>query len=473
MTDARSVARVAIVGAGISGLAAANRLLEISTERGVPIEAVVLEASDRFGGVISTIRRDGFLLEEGPDSILTEKPWAHELAARIGLSEHLIPTLATHRRSFVVCKGRLEAAPVGFQLVAPARIGPVLRSRIFSPLGKLRMGLDLILPKRPPAGDESVAAFVRRRLGREVLERIAEPMIAGIYGADPEALSARATIPRFLAMEQAHGSIIRAMLAARSAGGDRAGGARYGLFVTLDTGLQSLTEALASRLPASWVRLGARVSRLSPRSGSGWILHAGRSEETFDAVVLALPAHAAADLTETFDADLARMLASIDYGSAVTVSLGFRSRDIRHPMDGFGFVAPAIERMGILGCTFGHMKYAGRAPEGHALLRVFMGGEMIARTDEQIAQRALVPLRTLLGIAVPPIFAHVARWPRAMARYAVGHLDLVERIEERLGTHPGLALAGNAYRGIGIPDCVRSAEAAAQHIAAELFASPS
>ncbi|HET9480759.1 MAG TPA: protoporphyrinogen oxidase [Candidatus Polarisedimenticolia bacterium] len=466
--------RIAVVGGGISGLAAAHRLIEVAANRGLPIQVALMEASSRAGGVISTIRRDGFLLEEGPDSIITDKPWGRRLAERIDIAGRLVGTQERFRKSYVVRRGRLEPTPDGFYLLAPTRFLPLVLTRIFSPLGKARMALDLVLPRGAPQGDESVAAFVTRRLGREALERMAQPMIGGIYGAPPERLSLRATFPRFLQMEQDHRSVILAMLIAgrrRKAmelSAAAASGPRYGLFVSFDSGLAILPETLVSRLPPGCLRLRAPVSTLGPRPEGGWLVATDRPEP-FDAVILALPAPEAARLTRPFAADLAGRLDAIPYASAATVSMAFREEQIAHPLDGAGFVVPDIEGLSILGCTFGHRKYPGRAPAGSALVRAFWGDPAASLTDRQVQDSTLDDLRRLLGIRGAPMLSHLARWPRSMPQYPVGHLDLVDRIDTMARALHGFALAGNAYRGVGIPDCIHAGETAAERIIEQLF----
>ena len=472
------IRRVAVAGGGVTGLAAAHRFHELAISHDLPLEVSVLEASGRVGGVVSSRRVGGYLLEEGPDSMITDKPWGRALAERIGLGDRLVGTLDQHRRTFVVRKGRMQPTPEGFYLLAPSMILPLALSRIFSPLGKARMAMDLVLPRRRAAEDESVGSFVTRRLGREALDRMAQPMVAGIYGADPHKLSLQATFPRFQKMEEEHGSVIRAMWAARGKragkgtprpGASRASGARYGLFVSFDEGLQVLVDALAAGLPAGTVRTDSPVEAISPAASGGWELSTASGAERFDAVVLALGAPVSSTLVQAFDPELGDRLASISYASAITVSLAFKEDDISHPMEGFGFVAPTKENLSMLGCTFCHRKYPGRSPEGRALLRAFCGEEMARLSDDVITERVLGELRTLLGIHGEPALAHVARWPCSMPQYAVGHLDLVSDIEARTLRHPGLALAGNAYRGIGIPDCVHSGENAAASITVQLF----
>jgi oxygen-dependent protoporphyrinogen oxidase len=475
--------RVVIVGGGVSGLAAAHRLLELQAQGrggGAPtLEVVVLEASGRLGGTVRTVRREGFLLEGGPDSFISEKPAALALAARLGLAARVVETNAAHRRSFVVRAGRLRPTPEGFHLLAPARLGPFLTSDIFSWRGKARMALDLVLPRRDKEdADESLAAFVRRRFGQEALERMAQPMVGGIYTADPERLSLRATMPRFLDMEREHRSLILALWrnARRQRAGARNGasGARYGLFLSFDEGMQVLTDALAARLPAASVRLHARVEGVVDEGESRrWTVRAQGGEAlSADAVCLALPAYAAAGLLRAADAPLAAELDAIPYASTATVNLAYRRSDIPHPLDGFGFVVPFAERLSVLACTFSSVKFPSRAPGGHALLRAFVGGalqpEMFELGEEEMVSAVRRDLRGLLGVAAAPLFAHVERWPRSMAQYHVGHLARLARIEARLERLPALRLCGNAYTGAGVPDCVRGGEEAADAIFREL-----
>src|SRR5919112_384724 len=442
--------RVVIVGGGISGLAAAHRLLELqskdaaNSER-IPVEVLLLEASPRAGGTVRTYRRGGFLLEGGPDSFISEKPAALELAKRLGLSDRIIQTNERHRRSFVVSSGRLCPTPEGFQLLAPSRMLPFLTTDIFSWRGKARMALDLVLPRRRGANgrdDESLAAFVRRRFGREALERMAQPMVGGIYTADPESLSLRATMPRFLEMERRDRSLILSMWkAGRRAGSDArhgrgASGARYSLFLSFDEGVQVLTDALAARLPDACVRLDTRVASLRLEGGARrWSLTTGGGETLeADAVCLALPAYAAARLLRETDDALADELDSIPYASTATVNLAYRREDIPHPLDGFGFVVPYVERRATLACTFSSVKFPSRAPVGRALLRAFVGGalqpDMFELDEERMVAAVRRDLRDLLGVEAPPSFAHVEKWPRSMAQYHLGHPARVARIRD-------------------------------------------
>lgn len=466
--------RIVIIGGGISGLAAAHRLVEFSQENKQPLQIMLLEASNRLGGTIHTEHRDGFLLERGPDSFISEKPQAVALAKRLGLESRLVQTNEQYRRSFIVRGGRLRSVPEGFQLLAPSRLWPFIASDIFSFAGKLRMAADFFLPRKSTNGtdDESLASFVRRRLGEEALDRMAQPMVGGIYTADPETLSLRATLPRFLEMERQHRSLILGMLRQGRAT-DRAqqrgtSGARYSLFLSFDRGMQVLVDALVQALGPTVVRLNTRVAALK-RDGPLWTISTNTGEQfNADAVCLAVPAYVAASLLADVRKDLSTSLQQIKYASTATINFGYRRSAINHPLDGFGFVVPYIEKRSLIACSFSSVKFSGRTPDGHILLRAFAGGalqpEIFALDESEMCARVEVDLRELLGITETPLFTEVAKWERSMPQYEVGHLDRVQEIENLLSQLPGVTLAGNSYRGAGIPDCIRSGEAAAESL---------
>ena len=448
---------VVIIGGGISGLAAAHRLLELGAQ------VTILEASSRLGGTIQTEQRDGFLLERGPDSFISEKPQAVELAKRLGLESRLVQTNEQFRRSFIVRDGRLRPVPEGFQLLAPSRLWPFITSDIFSVAGKARMAADLLLPRKSTNGtnDESLASFVRRRLGVEALDRMAQPMVGGIYTADPETLSLRATLPRFLEMEREHRSLILAMLRQGRAQKIGTSGARYSLFLSFDRGVQVLVDALA-QIKAD-IRLNTRAVGLK-HDGSSWTITTTDGEQIeAEKICIALPAYTAASL---LNGDLAEKLKQIKYASTATINFAYRRSAIAHPLNGFGFVVPFIEKRSLIACTFSSVKFSERAPEGHVLLRAFAGGalqpEIFALDESEMTARVEADLRELLGINEAPLFVETAKWERSMPQYEVGHLERVNEIEKLTSELPGLALAGNAYRGAGIPDCIRSGEAAAE-----------
>jgi len=455
-----------VVGGGITALAAAYRATELAQERGIELDLKVVEARDRLGGTIATERVDGFLVEAGPDSFLSEKPWALGLCRRLGLESQLVRTDDRFRKVFVWFRGRLHPLPDGFQLLAPTRLMPFATSSLFSWPGKLRMAMDLVV-RRGAGDDESLGAFVRRRLGREALERVAQPLVAGIYTADPEDLSLAATMPRFLEVERRHRSIILGLRhALRTAPLPGTSGARWSLFVTFADGMDTLVRALAERLPDSSVVLNQRVASVE-RTGARWkIATVDGARWEADRLVFAGESHGTARLLRYVDPTLATLLGDIEYAGAATVSLGYRRTDVPHALDGFGFVVPRTEGKALLAATFSSVKYPGRAPEGHVLLRGFLGGALnagaLAEDDATLVARARAELRQALGVTAEPVLARLARWPASMPQYRVGHLARVETIERRAAALPGLALAGGAYRGVGIADCVRSGEAAAE-----------
>jgi len=472
--SAPRVSRVVVVGGGIAGLAAAHRCVELSRERRQPIEVLLVEASRRLGGSINTERTDGFVIEGGPDSFISEKPWALQLCERIGLTPRLVRTNDESRRTFVVHDGVLHPLPDGFLLLAPTQFWPLVASRLFTWPGKLRMALDLVLPRGATGADESLGAFVTRRLGREALERVAQPLVGGIYTADPDRLSLAATMPRFLEMERTRRSLIWAMWSQmrRAPAGRGTSGARWSLFVSVDEGMQVLVDALAARLPPDSVRLGASLRAVTP--GPPWrlVFDDGTALDA-DGVVLASPAHRTASAVADVDPALAGELRGVPYASSATVSLAYRREQIPNPLDGFGFVVPLVEARSLVACTYSSVKYPGRAPAGHVLLRAFVGGalqeSLFHQDDAAMAANVRRELEALLGITSEPMLTRIHRYPQAMPQYHVGHLDRMARIDARLDAHRGLALAGNAYRGVGIPDCIHGGEDAAGRVWASLL----
>jgi oxygen-dependent protoporphyrinogen oxidase len=472
VTTAPHSPRIAIIGGGISGLAAAHRLRELLPNSDLSL----FEASDRLGGVLETIERDGFLIERSADNFLTAPPAALELCRRLGMEDELVTTDESRRRAFVVRNGQLVPIPEGFYLMSPRKLLPLLRSPLLSVFGKLRLLAEPLIP-RGPIGvaqhdlttDESVASFARRRLGREVFERFVQPLVAGIYTADPEKLSMAATMPQFVEMERSYSSLLRATLR-RTDTDKSASGARYGLFLAPKHGLQSLVTQLVDSLPRGAIHLNTSIPRVDRQDGK-WRLSSDPNS-TFDALVVAVPAYAAAELLEHTQPDIAAELAAIEYAGCAVVSLGFQRRQIGHALDGFGFVVPQTENRRIIAGSFASLKYPGRAPESDVLIRVFIGGalqaELLDLPDTELRRIAHDELAELLQITGMPLVADIARWPRSMPQYHVGHLARLDRIEQLAAGVPTLALAGNAYRGVGIPQCIASGEAAAERMSKAL-----
>jgi protoporphyrinogen/coproporphyrinogen III oxidase len=468
--------RVVVLGGGITGLAAALRLIESDES----LDVTLIEARDRLGGVLETVHRDGYLIERSADNFITTVPAAIELCRRIGFANQLIPTSSQERGAMVVHRGRLVRVPAGFMLMAPARAWPLVTTPLLSPLGKLRLAAEYFVARRQSDADESLASFSRRRLGNQVFERIVQPLVSGIYTADPEKLSMRATLPRFVEMERQWGSLVRGARRAPTGESDLAGsGARYGLFVAPREGMSSMVAAIAARLPPETVRLGCRAEQIAREADGSWSvrLSAGNGESATlkcAAIVVALAAPAAAGLLRPLDGELAGELAQIEYAGTAIVSLGLRRDQVAHPLNSFGFVVPAVEKRRILAASFSSIKYPGRAPQGSLLVRVFLGGacqqEMLDLDDETLRRIAWEELAALIGARGRPEFVEVTRWPGCMPQYHVGHLDRVARIEAAAARLPNLALAGSAYRGVGIGHCVASGEEAAERIVESLRA---
>jgi oxygen-dependent protoporphyrinogen oxidase len=470
--------RVAIIGAGVSGLAAAYRLRQVDPS----IETALMESSDRVGGVVRSQQVDGFCIEHGPDSLLTQVPWGVDLCQRVGVADELVSTCQENQGVFVVCRGRLERLPEGLALMAPQRLWPIAASPILSIRGKLRLACEYAIPRKKTASDESLTQFVTRRLGREAFERLVQPLVSGIYMGSPDRLSVRATFPRFVEMEEKHGSLIRAASAQRSAlhSGKNGhapkpavGGPAYAMFVAPRGGMQRFPQAIAAQLPAESIRLRCPVQQLVPLDNGRWQVVAldqasqPRVEE-FDAVVLATSATVAGHLLDAVAPSLAAELAAIDHSSCLVVNVALRRDQIQHKLDAFGFVSPLIERRAITACTFSSTKYPGRAPEGYCLMRAFLGGaanpEALDWSDQRIRATTMQELNELLGIQGEPHLFHIERWRRTMPQYELGHLERVARIERLASDLSNLSLAGNAYHGAGVAHCIRSGQQAADAV---------
>lgn len=464
--------QIAVVGGGISGLAAAYRILELDPG----CDLTLFEAGSRLGGVVSTVNEEGFQVEQSADNFITTVPWAVDLCKRLGLGGELMQTNSAFRQTFVIHRGRLYKLPDGFLMMAPTRLWPMAVTPILSPLGKLRAGWEYFIPPRRDESDESMAAFARRRLGREVFNRLIEPLVSSVYAADMEKLSVEATLSQFREMELRHGSLIRAMrhrIATQSRElpqrGSGDSGARYSMFVTPRRGLSSIVEAIESRLPPNAVRLQARVASIRRDASWGWqLLLANGDVQRFDGVILATPSYEAARLLEPHDPILAGDLAGIEHSGTAVLSVGFRRDQVRHPLDGMGAVVPSIENSPILACSFSSQKYPHRAPEGVLLLRVFAGGarrpELASMDDAELVPMLLGELDRFLGITGKPVYQNIAHWPRTMPQYHVGHKERVARIEGCVAGLPSLELCGNAFHGVGLPHCIHSGQRAAERL---------
>ena len=456
--------RIAIIGGGISGLAAAFELEE-QRKAGGELEYTLYESSPRLGGVLRTEKIEGCVVEAGPDSFVTEKPWAADLCRTLGIGDQLIGSNDTDRKTYILTRGRLVEMPDGLMFMVPTKILPTGLSPLFSWKTKLRMTRELFHPPRAVDHDESVADFVERHYGREMVDRLADPLLSGVYGGESATLSVRAVLPRFAEMERTHGSLGRAMLAARKKMGKGPRKPTPPLFTSLKDGMQHLAESITARLSLDSLLTSATVQAIQPEAG-GWVVSAGMQSDHFDAVVIALPGLAAANVLRLTSGQLADELAAVQYSSSITVGIAY-DREVRHSLPpGFGFLVPRSEGKRLLAATFVHNKFPHRAPEDRALLRCFFAGvnadNVWPLSDDQIVGIVRNELQQIIGLRAEPLFARVYKWKSAMAQYSVGHLDRLERIERLRQQFPGLALAGNAYRGIGVPDCVRSGREAAK-----------
>ncbi len=455
------MSRVVVVGAGLSGLSAGLTLVE----RAPSLEVVVVDAAARAGGAVGTVHERGFAIERGADGFLTEKPAAIELAARLGLADRVIRTRAARDGAYVVRDGALLPLPRGFSMMAPIELGAFLRSPILSPAGRLRAALEVLAPRRCPDDDESLGSFVRRRFGRELLERLAQPLAAGIYGADPDHLSLRATMPRFLHEERRMGSVTLGLRERARRSGADARGVRYGLFASFDRGMQTLIDAAVERLGGR-LRLGVAATALT-RHGEGVELEVGGERLAADAVVLALPAPAQARLLGPLEPDLGARLFAIPHGSCATVTLGWDAPALDPRLDGYGFVVPKLEGRPSMAATFASKKWAGRAPEGGELVRVFLPGE--PSSDDDAVATARAELRALASVTREPVIARVERHVRAMPVYEVGHEARARHISDAARARlPRVRLAGNGLFGVGIPDAIKAGETAALAALAEV-----
>jgi oxygen-dependent protoporphyrinogen oxidase len=488
--------RTAIIGGGIAGLAAAYELEKARAEN-PGLGYTLYESRDRLGGSLATTVIDGTVLERGPDSFLSEKPAAAELCRELGIGSALIPSNDADRKTWIVVGKRLVGLPDGLMFLVPTKLIPTALSPLFSIGTKIRMGLELLHPPRPSTQDESVAALVERHFGHQAVERLADPLLSGIYGGDATQLSARTVLPRLVEMEAQYGSLSRGMLAAhkkmkaamaaraQSAGAPPVGSPPAGdrlksmgsqptgpraIFTGLRGGLQQLVDAITAKLDPLAIRLSTTVDSIE-RTGSGWQITAAGETQACDAVIIASPAWAASAMLSTVDAQLSQELAGIPYSSSITVNMVYDESKIGPLPEGFGFLVPASAGRAMLACTFAHRKFLGRSAPGKAVLRAFLGGmrndALMAEPDNVLIATVRRELSEILGARIigphiEPEFAQVNRWRRAMAQYAVGHQERMVRISDRVSSLPGLHLVGNAYDGIGIPDCIRLGRRAAR-----------
>jgi len=503
--------RIAIVGGGTAGLAAAYEL-ETARAAGAAVRYMLFEERPRLGGSLASEIVSGAVLERGPDSFLTEKPAAAELCRELGLGSELIPSNDAARKTYIVVRNCLVELPDGLMFLVPTKLIPTALTPLFGIRTKTRMALELLHPPRSAGQDEPVAALVQRHFGKEAVDRLADPLLSGIYGGDATQLSAQTVLPRLVEMERQYGSLTRGMLAAhrkmraaakrareqgseppqqaeiacrgprqgaRERTDDRAVTARA-IFTALRGGMQQLVDAIVMRLDPASVRTTTPIRAIA-KTGIGWNVETGGGRQEFDALILAAPAWAAGALLAPVDAALAADLSGIPYSSSITVNLMYDEARIGALPEGFGFLVPAAEGRSMLACTFAHRKFLGRTPPGKAVFRAFLGGmrgkALLAESDDTLVATVRREMSEILGaktfsVTIEPEHAQVSRWPRAMAQYAVGHKERMQRVRDRVAALPGLRLAGNAYGGIGVPDCIRLGRQAARELVASAATTP-
>ncbi len=465
---------VVVIGGGITGLTAAYQLHSVTRQAGTQLQITLVEAENRLGGKILTDRRDGLIIEAGPDSFLSAKPAALSLCQDLGLEDDIIGTTQSGGGTYILRSGRLQPLPEGITMLVPTKIRPLLASRLLSPWGKLRMGLDFFIPPRRDSADESVGQFVRRRLGSEAFEHMAQPLLSGIYAGDAEQLSLLATFPRLRETELKYGSLTKGMLVQRrQAKSSQPGAARRSAFLSLQGGLGTLIDTLAEALTEVDVKLGTELLSIERSGDEGYLLSLSNRERLqADALVLAIPAYVAGSLLARFDSALAKRLNEIPYVSTATATLAYRKVNVTAAGAGRGFVIPKVEGRELTAVTWVTNKFPGRAPEDVALVRAFVGRagreKVVDLPDDELIHLIRGELKDILGINAEPIDAGIYRWRRALPQYVLGHNQRLNEIDELTAQFPGLVLAGAAYRGVGIPDCIQSGRRAADQLLAHL-----
>ncbi|WP_353065613.1 protoporphyrinogen oxidase [Tunturibacter psychrotolerans] len=458
--------RVAIVGGGVAGVTAAYELAQ-QARKGVPLQGVLFEASTRLGGIIETVHEGEFVIECGPDAWVTEKPWARELAEELGLADEVMPSNDATRKTYVLIDKKLQAMPDGMRMMVPADLDALDQSELFSAEAKRAYreepGRAEELRAAAPEGDESVAEFVQRHFGDEVLEKIGAPLLSGVFGGDVTKLSVQAVMAPFVTMEREHGSLIDA-LRTRSVAASK-----NSVFTTLRSGMGTLVDRMIAAIPEDWIRLSAEV-QFTSCGEEGWLVGTARGVERFDALMMTAPVDVACSLLQPIDAEMAPLM-EMDASSAVVVGFGFPDAAKFSIPTGFGFLVPPGSDSLLLAATFVDQKFEHRVPQGGRLMRAFFGGKAAERLmrcgNDETAAVARMELARVLGPLPEPQVTVVRRWPRSLPLYAVGHLERMKKLDSRVRAFKGLWLLGNGYRGVGVPDLVRDARAAAREIAGE------
>ncbi len=469
--------KVVVIGGGITGLSAAY-ILQKARESGEKIDYLLVEKDSRLGGKILTEKIDGYIVEGGPDCFLSEKPWVAQMARELGIEHRLMGSNEASKRTYVYADRRLNKLPDGLMGLVPTKLIPFAFSPLISWPGKIRMAFDLFIPPNRTGEDETLGSFVTRRLGKEALDKIAEPLIGGIHAGDPDQMSLKASFPRFIQMEQKYGSLIRAMLAARKNTPKpkpaEPGKAQKTFFMTFIGGMGELTDTITEKLDKSKVLTGKTVTKVEKGPGEKYTVYIdGLEPIEADAVILTAPAHEAAEIVREFDKVMADNLAGIPQATSATVNLAFRRSDIHKPLDAFGFIVPISEKRKIKATTYSSSKWYYRTPgDDYVLIRAFVGGaknqELVFQDDESMLKMVLNELRDIVGLTAQPVMYKIYRWVKGMPQYTVGHLERVANIEARTAANPGFYVVGGSYRGVGIGDCINVGSQAAEKTLAYL-----
>jgi oxygen-dependent protoporphyrinogen oxidase len=482
--------RIIIIGGGVAGLGAAYKVTRAASE-GHAVEFVLLEKDQRLGGKIQTeivpdpSEKGSFIVDGGPDCFLTEKPACHRIARLTGIFDDELPTDDSRRRTWILSRGKLHQMPDGVMMFAPTKFVPFATTGLFSWPGKIRMAMDLFIPPRKVVpgelNDETLESFVVRRMGRECLDRLAEPLVGGVHASDPRQMSLAATFPRLLEMEQNYGSLLKAFIAVRQKIEEmrrkyppKPGEKPRTFFTSFVNGMQQLTDRMADVAGRKKIHIGISVSSVKRIGGGGWSAHlSDGSTIEGDAVILAAESWAAEPLVRPIDHAIADALTAIPASSSATISVAFNEGDAGFDLNAFGVLCPLVESRALMAATYSSTKWPGRAPQGKVLLRGFVGGphnqQILKRSDEELVKIVLAEFHEIVGLNpfAKPLFSRVFRWHLGMPQYTLGHLDRVALIENRSAQIPGLALAGGSYRGVGVPNCIESGERAVSKILGE------
>jgi len=459
--------KIAIIGAGISGLSSAYHLSKLTEELGVDLEIDIIEKNNTPGGTISTLKEDGFIIEEGADSFITSKPWALETSKEIGLAPELIPINTNNRKCFVYLGGKLKALPDGFFLMSPSDLNPFLMSDFFSVEEKERILYEQYIPVRETKEEESVDEFVKRRFGDALLEKAAKPLLGGIYTGDTKKLSADSVLSEFISMEKKFGSVIKGLQAKYSPSKTESG-ARYGLFLSLQGGMSTLVNGLVKAINEVIFHYGCEVTSIS-RENNNWILKDTRNNKYIaDAVIFATPPNTASELAKGINADLSSALGKIECASSVVVNMAIPRKTLKNFPEGIGIVIPPSEKMNILACSFTSRKFPYMSKKGYELVRCFAGGvlnpNLVCKNEHEITDLLIDEFRLILDADIKPLFVRIKKYFNAIPQYNLGHSNLIKKIKHITADLRTVAVAGNAYDGIGIPDCIKSGQKAANLI---------